>query len=118
VIAKEIATLERTSTWDLVYGEPRMFTCIHHLGIMSVRVWFVTFVALFMVLSRLLRLGFSALPLSSQLVFSTSAHDLTLFVHMSRRGRTLLLYVDDMIITGDDPKYIALLKPVLVINFF
>jgi hypothetical protein len=35
--------------------------------------------------------------------FSVSAHDPALFVHMSPCGRTLLLlYVDDMIITGDD----------------
>jgi hypothetical protein len=43
--------------------------------------------------------------------FSTSAHDSTLFVHVSPRDRTLLLlYVDDMIITGDDPEYIAFVK--------
>jgi hypothetical protein len=43
--------------------------------------------------------------------FSVSAHDPALFVHVSPRGRTLLLlYVDDMIITGDDPKYIAFVK--------
>jgi hypothetical protein len=43
--------------------------------------------------------------------FSTSAHDLALFVHVSPRGRTLLLlYVDDMIITGDNPEYIAFIK--------
>jgi hypothetical protein len=43
--------------------------------------------------------------------FSTSAHDPALFVHVSPRGMTLLLlYVDDMIITGDDPKYIAFVK--------
>jgi hypothetical protein len=40
--------------------------------------------------------------------FSVSAHDPTFFVHVSPRGWTLLLlYVDDMIITGDDPEYIA-----------
>jgi hypothetical protein len=44
-------------------------------------------------------------------VFSASAHDPALFVHVSPRGRTLLLlYVDDMIITGDDPEYIAFVK--------
>jgi hypothetical protein len=43
--------------------------------------------------------------------FSASAHDSALFIHMSPRGRTLLLlYVDDMIITGDDPEYIAFIK--------
>jgi hypothetical protein len=43
--------------------------------------------------------------------FSTSAHDLALFVHVSHHGRTLLLlYVDDMIITGDDPDYIVFVK--------
>jgi hypothetical protein len=43
--------------------------------------------------------------------FSASAHDPTLFVHVSPRGRTLLLlYVDDMSITGDDPEYISFVK--------
>jgi hypothetical protein len=43
--------------------------------------------------------------------FSISAHDLPLFVHVSPRGSTLLLlYMDDMIITGDDPEYIAFVK--------
>ena len=40
--------------------------------------------------------------------FSASAHDPTLFIHLSPHGRTLLLlYVDGMIITGDDPEYTA-----------
>jgi hypothetical protein len=43
-------------------------------------------------------------------VFSASAHDSALFVHVPPRGRTLLLYVDDMIITGDDPGYITFVK--------
>jgi hypothetical protein len=43
--------------------------------------------------------------------FSPNAHDPTLFVHISPRGRTLLLlYVDDMIITGDDFEYIAFVR--------
>jgi hypothetical protein len=43
--------------------------------------------------------------------FCASAHDLTLFVHAPPPGRTLLfLYVDDMIITGDDLEYIAFVK--------
>jgi hypothetical protein len=37
--------------------------------------------------------------------FSASAHDPALFIHASSRGRTLLiLYVECMIITGDDPE--------------
>jgi hypothetical protein len=43
--------------------------------------------------------------------FSAIAHDPALFVHVSPRGRTLpLLYVDDMIITSDDPEYNAFVK--------
>jgi hypothetical protein len=43
--------------------------------------------------------------------FFTSAHDPALFVHVSPHGRTLfLLYIDDMIITGDDPEYISFVK--------
>jgi hypothetical protein len=45
--------------------------------------------------------------------FSASVHDSTLFIHVSPRGRTLLLYVDDMIITDDDPEYITFVKACL-----
>jgi hypothetical protein len=43
--------------------------------------------------------------------FFASAHDLALLVHVSPSGRTLLLlYMDDMIIIGDDHEYIAFVK--------
>jgi hypothetical protein len=43
--------------------------------------------------------------------FPVSVHDLALFVHVSPRGWTLLiLYVDDIIITDDDPKYVVFVK--------
>ena len=39
----------------------------------------------------------------SQLGFASSDHDPVLFTRKTRHGTTiLLLYVDDMIITGDD----------------
>jgi hypothetical protein len=85
----------------------RMFTCIHHQDILSLRAWFIIFVAPFMPLSKLLGLGFSVLPLWSQLLVFQTALMIWLSVYVSPRGRTLLLYVDDMIITGDDPEYIA-----------
>lgn len=90
----------------------RRCICSQHLGIMFPRVWFVVFAALFMAASRLLVLGFSALHLWSELLFlAASNQDLMLFVHTFSRGRTLLLLdVDDMIITGDDPEYIAFVK--------
>jgi hypothetical protein len=48
---------------------------------------------------------------SQLLVFSANAHDPALFVHVSPCGRTvLLLYVDDMIITSDNPEYITFVK--------
>src|SRR4051812_32987252 len=49
--------------------------------------------------------------------FSPSAHDPTMFVHTYPRGRTLLLYGDDMIITGDDSEYIAFVKARLCDQF-
>jgi hypothetical protein len=40
-----------------------------------------------------------------------SDHDPALFVHISGRSRTLLLlYVDGMLITGNDKEYIAFVK--------
>jgi hypothetical protein len=43
--------------------------------------------------------------------FTPSDHDPSLFVHISRCSRTLLLlYVDDMLITGNDKECIALVK--------
>jgi hypothetical protein len=49
--------------------------------------------------------------------FSTNAHDPALFVYVSSHGRTLLLlYMDNMIITGDDPEYIAFVKAHLCWN--
>ena len=43
--------------------------------------------------------------------FQPSPHDSALFVYSSSRGRTLLLlYVDDMIITRDDPSHVDFVK--------
>jgi len=42
--------------------------------------------------------------------FSPSPHDPALFTHISSRGRTLLLYIDDMLITGDDAEHVSLIK--------
>jgi hypothetical protein len=65
-----------------------------------------------MALSRLLTLGFSFFAsVVTAASFSASAHDLAFFVHVSPRGQTLLLlYVNNMVITGDDPEYIAFVK--------
>jgi hypothetical protein len=50
--------------------------------------------------------------------FSQSAHDPALFVHLSPRGRTLLLlYVDDMLITGDDVDHVIHVKQQLAEQF-
>ncbi|WVZ52525.1 hypothetical protein U9M48_003573, partial [Paspalum notatum var. saurae] len=57
----------------------------------ALRAWFQRFV------SMVIAAGFSA-----------SAHDPALFAHTLSRGRTFLLYVNDMIITGDDPQLLPL----------
>jgi hypothetical protein len=50
--------------------------------------------------------------------FSPSDHDPALFVHLSPRGRTLLLlYVDDMLITGDNEDHISYVKQQLSAEF-
>jgi hypothetical protein len=50
--------------------------------------------------------------------FYSSDHDPALFIHVTSRGRTLLLlYVDDMLITGDDPDHIAHVKAYLSKEF-
>ncbi|CAM8931927.1 unnamed protein product [Rhodiola kirilowii] len=49
--------------------------------------------------------------------FTASDHNPALFIHTSTRGRTLLLYVDDMLITGDDPQHIAFVKERLNTQF-
>jgi hypothetical protein len=50
--------------------------------------------------------------------FSTSEHDPALFVHVSSKGRTLLLlYVDDMLITGDNSEHISNVKQYLSKEF-
>ncbi|WVZ94246.1 LOW QUALITY PROTEIN: hypothetical protein U9M48_040156 [Paspalum notatum var. saurae] len=94
----------------------RRFICSHRLGILFLRVWFVVFVALFMA-PRVWFQRFASVITAAG--FSASAHDPALFVHTSCRGRTLLLlYVDDMIITGDDPQFIAFVKAHLSEQFF
>src|SRR4051812_15571993 len=82
----------------------RRFICNHHLGILLQMAWFVVFVAVRAWFER-----FASVVTAAG--FSPGTHDPTLFVHCSSRGRTLLLlYVDDMIITGDEPEYIAFVK--------
>ncbi|XP_039123409.1 uncharacterized protein LOC120260029 [Dioscorea cayenensis subsp. rotundata] len=50
--------------------------------------------------------------------FTPSIHDPVIFIHSSLRGRTiLLLYVDDMILTGDDSTHITFVKHKLYKTF-
>ena len=42
--------------------------------------------------------------------FTASIHDPAVFTYTYSQGRTVLLYVDDMILNGDDPAHIAFVK--------
>jgi hypothetical protein len=89
-----------------------MFTCVHHLGILSLRVWFYHLRHSLYGLKQALRTWFQCFAsVVTSAGFSASAHDLAPFVHVSPCGRTLLpLYMEDMIIAGDDPEYIDFVK--------
>ena len=50
--------------------------------------------------------------------FTASIHDPAVFTYTSSRGRAvLLLYVDDMILIGDDPTHIVFVKQKLCATF-
>jgi hypothetical protein len=96
----------------------KMFTCILHRGLsflqdichlrralyglkQAPRTWFERFSSVVIVAG-----------------FNPSDHDPALFVRTSPRGRTLiLLYVDEMLITGDDQEYITFVKERLCDQF-
>jgi hypothetical protein len=80
------------------YSVPEGMICHHHHSLYGLKqapqAWFQRFA------SVVTTAGFFA-----------STHDPALFVHVSPRGRTLLLlYMDNMIITGNDPEYIVFVK--------
>jgi hypothetical protein len=67
---------------------------------------------LYMVLNRLLIPALSVyVSVVTIAIFSPSAHDFALFIHLSPCGCTfLLLYFDDMLITRDDAQHISHVK--------
>lgn len=91
----------------LIVSCVRRFRCSHHLGILFLRAWFVAFVVLVMALSRLLVLGSSVSLLWSLLLVFLLVVMILLCVHKSSHCRALLVFVDDMIITGNDTHYIV-----------
>jgi hypothetical protein len=102
----------------LMVNRVRRFTCRHHLGILFLTAWSAVFVALYG-LKQAPHAWFERFAsMVTATGFLASAHDTALFVHLPTHGRTLLLlYVDDMIITGDDPEYIAFVKASLSEQF-
>uniref|UniRef100_A0A2N9G3S6 Reverse transcriptase Ty1/copia-type domain-containing protein n=1 Tax=Fagus sylvatica TaxID=28930 RepID=A0A2N9G3S6_FAGSY len=93
--------------------------CRHLQVIQTVLTRFAFFVTLFMVLNKLLEPDLPSLAvLCISLGFSFSPHDTALFIRRSDKGMILLLlYVDDMIITGDDHSSISDFKQFLHQHF-
>ena len=54
---------------------------------------------------------------SSVVEATASIHDPAVLTYTFSRGRTVLLYVDDMILTGDDPAHIDFVKQKCVRRF-
>ncbi|XP_028073010.1 uncharacterized protein LOC114275209 [Camellia sinensis] len=82
------------------------------LGLLIQQIRFANFSVLYMVLSRTPRASFAKFSTTiHDFGFTSSSYDFALFVHKTAQGTTLLLlYVDDMIITGNDTNGILSLK--------
>uniref|UniRef100_A0A2N9IYG8 Uncharacterized protein n=1 Tax=Fagus sylvatica TaxID=28930 RepID=A0A2N9IYG8_FAGSY len=94
-------------------------TCSHLLATLILRVKFVAFTVLSMVLSKLLGPGLlSFSSVVAQQGFTPSSYDSALFIrHTSTSITLILLYVDDMIIIGDDTASIRDLQKFLSQHF-